>query len=926
MPRNRFLGARLAVTAAAMVGILVVAACEGENLFSVPGGAGTSDARAPEVTITAPRGDSLSAKPLGDSVFVSARVKDNVGVSSVRLYGIAERGNESLGTDTVVDRFAEKEIILGPGVRDTTLTRYLLPVPDSIKETALIVVEATDSVGNVSADTVNLILGGPDVTLLDVVEGQSVQAGLNLATRVVARDPLGIIAIQVDLHGAYEATVKKSISPAADSVLLDSVIPIPDDIRGLVTMTATARNGLDVAGHDGPVTLNVIPAGNGDTIPPRLKQLVTAPERMELQDALTITVTGNDDPQGSGVATVGYTVRGISPARQDTLFATSTSTFDPPRTGTTTTVFRVPTFNVDSLNLPDTLVYEVTTWMRDAAGNCAAATGGDSLGSALCSVLPGGQIVAAARAGERVTRPIVAGKTVLLPSGGQILDAAVDTARGRLYLSNVTRNRLEVFDLHTERFRNDIGVGSEPWGLAFTRDNDSLWVANSGGTNFSVVDLDREHEVDNTRLLTPDVTLFDVELRTGDGISYLITMYPQPTGASFSDRPQFVAVDSFGSVIYSTKATLIAPLGTVRKAYFPPGDSTRPEVKLFVEHANFPLSQNKWALAHIDSISSSVDTITAATDSLPAEIAAGLALYDHVPGYPNQVIKGLARSNELDAVTKAAADLVAQGSDVFIAAGTSWDVASLAFKDTTYVASSGDGSVVAVGEGGAAPVGRVLSYRASPLERTSLTRWQPVAGLLEDASEEVRGLGLNYDGTLGVIRGRAAAYFISPGDLRLQGLTAIPGALQGAGAALDPLHANARTLENLGGQYRPDTHLAFVSSGDHTVDIIDTHHFTRIGRVYIRDVITGPLRAVLPFPDDNAGFRCATIGVRDKAGRFIGNGVKIYQNAEFTTPLAPDGETEDRCVVMKLFATTDAGGVVVVDVRKADVLREHPNR
>ena len=166
----------------------------------------------------------------------------------------------------------------------------------------------------------------------------------------------------------------------------------------------------------------------------------------------------------------------------------------------------------------------------------------------------------------------------------------------------------------------------------------------------------------------------------------------------------------------------------------------------------------------------------------------------------------------------------------------------------------------------------MLTYGAEPLEVTSLSSWVQVSDLLTNPSEEVRGLGLNYDGTLGVVRGQFAAYFMSPPDLRLQGLTEIPMATVGAGATLHPLHANARTLENLGGEYRPDTHLAFVASGEHTIDIIDTQRFTRIGRVYIRDIVNGPLRAVLPYPGngvvpgDNADFQCATIPVTDKRG------------------------------------------------------------
>ncbi len=38
------------------------------------------------------------------------------------------------------------------------------------------------------------------------------------------------------------------------------------------------------------------------------------------------------------------------------------------------------------------------------------------------------------------------------------------------------------------------------------------------------------------------------------------------------------------------------------------------------------------------------------------------------------------------------------------------------------------------------------------------------------------------------------------------------------------------------------------------------------------------------------------------------------------------GPTEDSCIVVKLVGITDAGGVVVVDVRKSDLLRDHPAR
>ena len=78
MRRKPMMGMRALLTGAAMAGIFAVAACEGDNLFSVPGQGGPAgaDAKAPTVDISVPRGDSLSGTAIGDSVFVSVHLTD----------------------------------------------------------------------------------------------------------------------------------------------------------------------------------------------------------------------------------------------------------------------------------------------------------------------------------------------------------------------------------------------------------------------------------------------------------------------------------------------------------------------------------------------------------------------------------------------------------------------------------------------------------------------------------------------------------------------------------------------------------------------------------------------------------------------------------------------------------------------------------
>ncbi|MBT8395841.1 MAG: hypothetical protein KJN92_02695, partial [Gemmatimonadetes bacterium] len=237
---------------------------------------------------------------------------------------------------------------------------------------------------------------------------------------------------------------------------------------------------------------------------------------------------------------------------------------------------------------------------------------------------------------------------------------------------------------------------------------------------------------------------------------------------------------------------------------------------------------------------------------------------------------------------------------------------------------SGDGGWVLIGEGGTTPTGRVMMYRASQSDTTDLSSTLRVWDEVINAADEVHGVGLNYDGTLGVARGLSAYFFDT--ELQLNGRVELPGAGTGTGAALHPLHAHQKTLENLAGEYRPDTHLAFVGTADGTIDIIDTFKFIRVGQITLRDVITGPLKAILPFPEDNDGLSCPTVPVTDKVGDPIGNAVQLYNGGEFTLPIAADGITDDSCIVVRLFAITSADGVVVVPVRKSEILKYHPNR
>jgi hypothetical protein len=898
---------RLLLPSVVAVG-LVAAACDGPNRFSGVGPVGTSGARAPTVEIETPRGDSLAARPLGDSVLVRARVTDDVGVDSVRIFGVAQRGDPQLGTDRVVTRFAPKTLVL-PSPRDTVVTRYLIATQDDTREVVSIVVEAFDAEGVMTADTTRITVGGPNVDLLNLEEGQAVQAGLSLSLQAVASDPNGVVGLEFRISGAFADTLRRSFNPAIDSVRLDTAIVIPPNTTGDIEVLVVARNSVDISGQDGPVRLRVVPPGAQDDTRPSLSMSVASATRLEAEDSVRVTLTGGDDPQGAGVVRAGVTVTALAPGRGVSETRVFTRDFQPPRTGSVTETVAFAPFNIDPTFLPDTLVFEVTAFMVDASGNCAAAVTPEQTQSLTCVTGANGAVTAEGANAFRHTRAIVAGRTVNLPAGGRIMDAAVDVPRRTLLLSNHTQDRVDRFDLRTQGFAGFVPVGSEPWGLDLDRTGDTLFVANSGGTNVSKVLLGASSaaEVPQARLLTPPVAFFDVERAIDDTglLRYQVFPIPNhpPCGTpSFSDRPQFVVQDFTGRLVYSTKTTACAPFGTMRKAFVPPG-GFKAVVVMFYEHAAMLPDEDFTGVANAD---------------LVVSFGAEVGVEDVVTGDTARIVTGpVGDSLPQNAVQRAVEQAREQGSNAVAIPGR-FSIANLGFSDTTFVARAGNRRWAVFGEG-TVQSGRVIMYDAGQDRISTVVQ---VSDILRNASERVRGIGLNYDGTLGVARGRQAYFFTT--DLRLQGVADLPAG--GAGAALHPLHANATSLDHPAGTYEPNTHLAFVGTGERTIDIVDTFHFFRSGRIFIRDVVSGPLRAVLPFPEDNVGRQCRTTPISDRFGNPIGGAVEIFANGDFNAPHPPDGPTEDLCIVLKLFGVTDTGGVVVVDVRKSDILRNHPAR
>jgi len=114
---------------------------------------------------------------------------------------------------------------------------------------------------------------------------------------------------------------------------------------------------------------------------------------------------------------------------------------------------------------------------------------------------------------------------VVRPCGAPLADVEID-GRGRAYASNPARNQIEVVALASRTLEAPIPVGSQPTSIDLSPDGNTLYVADSGAEEISVVDLVLRREV---RRIT--VT----------------------SSADRADRPESIAVAANGTALLTTR-------------------------------------------------------------------------------------------------------------------------------------------------------------------------------------------------------------------------------------------------------------------------------------------------------------------------------------------------------------------------------------
>ena len=460
-------------------------------------------------------------------------------------------------------------------------------------------------------------------------------------------------------------------------------------------------------------------------------------------------------------------------------------------------MFRVSLGDLGAVEPADTsylLRVEITAFAVDTAGNCATANVEDAPLSQAC--LPerpaADDAVAGIRGGRVHDLKVVRGATRSVGgSGNRLADLVADPAGRRLFVSNLSRNRVEVLPFGADRFTTPISVGSEPWGLAIGRNRDTMYVANSGGTNISVVPLHGGPLREATRIHTANIRLYAVEFDTRtDSVTAL-------TEHDYSDRPQFLGQVVSGPLLYSTKPTSAAADGTIRIF------DARKDTTLAYNRGSEIVTRYAW--------DGKVEGKAVVVNALEVDVTVDgyLVIWprriDGASGDPVPVIERPTEASEILAQMRDAGQ-----TDTRV--DLRLDIAAIGLSDTTFVAVSRNHHAVAFGEGGVDP-GRVFHFR--DIGGTLVSSNVETDDLVGNAAERVVGLALNGDGTLGVARGRQSYFF--DGDLRLQGV--VPTGMPSGGVAVHPLNRGYPTSTAL--------RRAFVSGIDDEgapyIDIVDSY-------------------------------------------------------------------------------------------------------
>ena len=406
-----------------------------------------------------------------------------------------------------------------------------IPPAVPIGTTITILAQSVDGQHNISrVDTLLMATGGGTPALVVLTAPKNVPpdtgvVGSSIFLSISGRTQSKVKSLGWQVAGVFASPFRDSVvygSPLKDSVAQDSAVSFVGASTGIAVITPYMYDSLGRLYVGPPVNVVVVATGGTGTIP-----VVDFGISKRIETTDTMHVTAKDL---AGVRWLGYKITTMPPANT---FVASESVLV---AGAVTSA--ATTFN---LKLPIAVFPTLVRVMAFATN----ANGRQD--SARVPVGTTGFV-------RFDTVTVVAGLTKPLPNGGVVADGIYHPGTNRIYLSNIERNTLEVFDLSDSTFHAPIQVGSRPWGVAARPLNragvqtDTILVANSGGTLISKVCVAScvlpaaPHEV-QPRYALPNIIVYSVtSKRDANGV---LTEFRK--AHDFSDRPQYLAATCTGA-------------------------------------------------------------------------------------------------------------------------------------------------------------------------------------------------------------------------------------------------------------------------------------------------------------------------------------------------------------------------------------------
>jgi hypothetical protein len=707
-------------------------------------------------------------------------------------------------------------------VQSVTLNRTITFSPNSGAGGLIqIVGRATDGAGNIAEDTLFIFLANVQalqVTLLAPLPGALASQGNAIPVSVQAVQNSGIAKIGFVFSPA--GAVTNTTTPPNDSLVFS--LPFADSVVYTDTLTVNLGTGTfvlqgfaeDSAGRRGTsnsVTVGVQSAANDQT-PPSVQHTVS--RRVEVADSVVVRAT---DP--SAISRIGVEIRSITGAliRFDSV-AVGGNLTDVQRTFPLNLAAAITTFPTDVV----VRGYACDGSTVTPGGNCAFSTINGTVGGTA----------------DVDTVTVVAGVTRPLPFGGRVVDAIFNANRSELYLTNPNLSRVEIFQVANTTFvaAGIPTAGPQPWGIAlYPRDTlgayrDTIVVANSGGTQLSIIDVTPAVRRLLWRQDLPDILIETYRVLTNP-LREEIIVY------DVSDRPQYVGtvcrpvsggtachVDSVFA-IYSTTPTVssTSPFNgraTLRMEKLTP--STNP-ANLFAHLF--------WELAGDSTLSST------SKDTLRIEVRRGR------PYNTQQVV-------------------------LSACAGVTVELARFGLGDSTFVRNSGNFTHAIVGEGGnvSTEFARVVGYTVNALlsqgagtfascatsvgtsdqgenhQDFGVTPAIDVSDFISNTGIRIASIATNFNGLTNLVR--ADSIYVLDEGLRLKGASPAPSGAPG----MDMNYNHDFSANEPGtptfppGSGNPNDRVLFAARPDGNIDVFDTFFYNFIGSIPVRDPIIGPLR------------------------------------------------------------------------------------